>query len=83
MKTIGSFDAKTHLSKILDDVSKGENYIITKHGKPMAELRPVVQVEDFDWNERKDFLKSLRQRIKSVGKIDTEKIKTWRDEGRK
>lgn len=42
-KNIGSFEAKTHLSAVLDRVNKGQTYIITKRGKPIAELRPVNQ----------------------------------------
>jgi len=40
-REIGAFEAKTHLSKLLDDVQKGSRYIITRHGVPVAELRPA------------------------------------------
>ncbi|HMO50846.1 MAG TPA: type II toxin-antitoxin system prevent-host-death family antitoxin [Kiritimatiellia bacterium] len=39
---IGAFEAKTHLSRLLDDVEKGVSIIITRHGKPVAELRPAM-----------------------------------------
>jgi prevent-host-death family protein len=45
-KHIGSFDAKTHLSGIIDDVQKGNDYIITKRGKPVARLIPYKNNED-------------------------------------
>ena len=38
---IGAFEAKTRLSELLDKVSRGHVYRITKRGKPVAELRPV------------------------------------------
>jgi prevent-host-death family protein len=38
MKKIGVFDAKTHLSELIDG---GEPVTITKHGKPVAMLTPV------------------------------------------
>lgn len=38
---IGAFEAKTRLSELLDRVSKGHVYVITKHGRPVAELRPA------------------------------------------
>lgn len=43
MKTmeIGAFEAKTHLSELLEKVRRGKTFFITKHGRPMAELRPV------------------------------------------
>ncbi len=42
MKTIGSFEAKTHLPKLLDRVANGETITITKHGVPVARLVPVT-----------------------------------------
>ncbi len=38
---VGAFEAKTHLSRLLDEVEKGGSVIITRHGKPVAELRPA------------------------------------------
>src|SRR5437870_4861184 len=35
---IDVYDAKTQLPKLLDRVSRGERFVITKHGRPVAEL---------------------------------------------
>ncbi|MBS0168024.1 type II toxin-antitoxin system Phd/YefM family antitoxin [Nitrospira sp. CMX1] len=43
MKTIGAFEAKTHLAALLERVSKGETIIITRHGVPAARLVPVEE----------------------------------------
>lgn len=40
MKTIGAYEAKTHLPRLLDEVEKGERITITKHGRPVAILVP-------------------------------------------
>lgn len=40
MEQVGAFDAKTRLSELLSRASKGESFLITKHGKPMARLVP-------------------------------------------
>jgi prevent-host-death family protein len=40
-KAVGAFEAKTHLSELLDRVGHGQVYVITKRGRPVAELRPV------------------------------------------
>lgn len=40
VKEVGAFEAKTHLSRLLDEVAGGETIYITKHGKRVAELRP-------------------------------------------
>ena len=40
MSEIGAYEAKTHLPKLLERVEKGERFIITRHGRPVAELTP-------------------------------------------
>jgi prevent-host-death family protein len=40
-KEIGAFEAKTRLSELLERVGRGQVYVITKRGRPVAELRPV------------------------------------------
>ena len=40
METVGSFEAKTHLPQLLERTAKGEEFTITKHGKPVARLVP-------------------------------------------
>ncbi len=42
-KKIGVFEAKTRLSELLDKVKQGQVYVITRRGRPAAELRPVGQ----------------------------------------
>jgi len=38
MKTINVQDAKTHLSRLLEQAANGEDVILGKHGRPMARL---------------------------------------------
>ncbi|MEQ8652758.1 MAG: type II toxin-antitoxin system prevent-host-death family antitoxin [Kiloniellales bacterium] len=40
MREIGAFEAKNKLSALLDLVEKGEEVIITRHGKAVARLVP-------------------------------------------
>ena len=41
MSEIGAYEAKTHLPKLLERVEKGERFVITRHGRAVAELGPV------------------------------------------
>jgi prevent-host-death family protein len=41
MKTVGAYEAKTHLSELLEQVARGERITITRHGVPVARLVPV------------------------------------------
>ncbi|MEA3230542.1 MAG: type II toxin-antitoxin system prevent-host-death family antitoxin [Thermodesulfobacteriota bacterium] len=40
METVGAYEAKTHLPKLLERVRKGDRITITKHGIPVAILQP-------------------------------------------
>jgi prevent-host-death family protein len=40
---IGALEAKTHFSRIIAEVEKGQDYIVTKRGKPVAKITPVPQ----------------------------------------
>ncbi len=37
---IGIFEAKTHLSELVDRAEHGETIVITRHGEPVARLVP-------------------------------------------
>ncbi len=40
MESIGAYEAKTHLPRLLERVARGERITITKHGVPVAVLQP-------------------------------------------
>ena len=40
MTTMGFYEARTHLSELLDDVAKGKKVLITRRGKPAALIGP-------------------------------------------
>ena len=48
-------DAKAHLSDLIDRALEGEGVVITRHGRPVVELRPVqppprrITREALDW----------------------------------
>ncbi|MGC2323796.1 MAG: type II toxin-antitoxin system prevent-host-death family antitoxin [Terriglobales bacterium] len=65
MDSIGAFEAKTHLSDLLDRVSKGETITITRHGVPAAMLVPVgEQRKKLTHKEIVEGMRALRRRIK-------------------
>jgi prevent-host-death family protein len=41
MKSINIHQAKTHLSKLVDEAAKGEPFIIAKAGKPLVKVVPI------------------------------------------
>ena len=41
--TVGAYEAKTHLSELLEKVEAGEEITITVAGRPVAQLGPALQ----------------------------------------
>ena len=41
MKTVGAFEGKTHFSAFINEAERGETIVITKNGRPVAQLGPV------------------------------------------
>jgi prevent-host-death family protein len=65
MEMIGAFEAKTHLSALLDRVAKGEKITITRHGVPAAVLMPIAGAENkLTHKEVVDGMRALRRRVK-------------------
>jgi prevent-host-death family protein len=79
MKTVGVFEAKTHLNKLLARVSKGESIRITRRGTPVARLVPDTEGGT---NDLKKIVQEIREISKgaSLGGIT---IRQLIDEGRR
>jgi prevent-host-death family protein len=46
MRSVGAYQAKTHLPELLEAVRGGETVTITRHGNPIAVLRPIEPARD-------------------------------------
>ncbi len=80
METVGAFEAKTHLSDLLDKVAKGETITITRHGVPAALLVPVEKGRHkLTHTEILEGMRDLRKRIKK----DTMSVRQMIEEGRR
>lgn len=79
-KTVGVYEAKTHLPTLLNDVAAGAEITITKHGVPVAKL---VSVQ----NEQKKLTSAeVLAAIRSLPKsplLPGERIKDFIEEGRR
>jgi prevent-host-death family protein len=67
MSEIGAYEAKTHLPRLLDRVQKGERFVITKHGRPVAELVPVAQRDAEQVKRALGELRALRNTLARRG----------------
>lgn len=45
MQTVNIHEAKTHLSRLVEEASQGKTFIIAKSGKPMVKVSPLSEDE--------------------------------------
>ncbi len=84
MREVGAFEAKTHLSTLLEAVEAGEEIMITRRGKPVALLVPVDRVQGPRRAVALDRIAALRQELQAAGAgLTPGSILTARDEGRR
>lgn len=79
MPEVGAYEAKTHLPRLLKRVAQGERFVITKHGRPVAELVPVAQGPRDEIRRAIEDLKDF-QKSHSLGGVS---VRELIEEGRK
>jgi len=80
MATAGAFEAKNHLSELLERARNGERITITKRGVPAAMLVPIESRESIRPAEAVSRLKELRRTLRPM---DRTTIRDLIDEGRR
>jgi antitoxin (DNA-binding transcriptional repressor) of toxin-antitoxin stability system len=81
MKTMGSYDAKTHWSVLLGEVEEGETVAITRNGVLVALVVPPSQARVQDVKQAIESFKKYRRAHLRWG--DGVSIKEAIEEGRK
>jgi len=79
METVGAYEAKTHLPKLLERVIKGERITITKHGVPVAVLQPPESIRRA---EPKRVIAELRE-FRQKRSLDGLSLRDMIEEGRR
>ena len=79
MIEVGIFEAKTHLSALLEKVSQGQEVLITKRGEPIARLVPAQRSDRTQVAATIDTLFEFRKGMK----LDGLDWKALRDTGRR
>ena len=73
MPEIGAFEAKTRLPQLLRRVEAGERFVITRHGRPLAELVPFQPRDSGKVQSAIDALKEF-QRTHSLGGLSVRQM---------
>jgi len=78
MRTVGAYEAKTHLSQLIEEVSQGGQVEITKNGIPVALLIPVPSAQKPDAREVIRQLREFRREVTLGGSSVREMIEEGR-----
>lgn len=62
MESIALNEAKAKLSEVISNTEKGRCYLITKNGKPVAELKPY-SVNNISSNQAVDEILKLQDKV--------------------
>lgn len=76
MRTVGIFEAKNRLSELVSEVERGETVLLTRNGKPVAELVPVSH-DNERANDAMNWILTRRWKLKGLS------IRELIDEGRR
>ncbi len=79
VSAISDFEAKRHLPRLPERVRKGERFVITKHGDPVAELIPFRKRDPEKIRAAIEDLKTF-QKAHSLGAVS---VREMIEEGRK
>lgn len=74
MRSAGIREARQDLTRLLDDVRKGREVVITEHGRPVARLVPVTPRARFP------DLSSVRRRARGAALALTQAVLDDRDD---
>lgn len=69
MRTFNIHEAKTHLSRLVDEAEKGEPFIIAKAGKPKVKVVPIDTPEAKP-KRRIGFMKGMYKLPENFDEID-------------
>ena len=64
---VSAYDAKTHLPKLLERAAKGERFVITRHGRPVAQLIPFDNGDEAAIRGALDKVRRIRKKLERQG----------------
>ena len=84
MQEVGVFEAKTHLGELLAEVAHGASYLITKRGRPVAQLIPVLKAKLSAERDLVAAVEELKKKITQKYGVETEMtLREMIEEGRR
>jgi len=75
--TVGAYEAKTKFSELIARAEKGESFVVTKNGRPVAEIKPV---RAFDHEAARRAGERILARLNAAPKVSEEEAqRNWEE----
>ncbi|MDQ2680267.1 MAG: type II toxin-antitoxin system prevent-host-death family antitoxin [Candidatus Eremiobacteraeota bacterium] len=78
MKTVGIFEGKTHFSALIEEAHNGQTIVVTKNGKPVAQISPLHDTTAGD-----SAAEAMDRILSSTARLNGVTIRELIDEGRR
>jgi prevent-host-death family protein len=79
MHTVGAYEAKTHLPRLLNEVARGHTNVVTKRGIRFAKLVPVREERR---RSKREVVEALHEYQRAAPPLDSVSVKELIAEGR-
>jgi prevent-host-death family protein len=80
MRTVSVAQAKAQLPALLQAAEAGEKVLITRHGKPIAEVRAITESSQKSWTDGLEWLAERRKHYPLAKTDSATLIREMRDE---
>ncbi|MEA2876508.1 MAG: Antitoxin Phd YefM, type toxin-antitoxin system [Hyphomicrobiales bacterium] len=75
--TVGAYEAKTKFSELIARAEKGESFVVTKNGRPVAEIKPP---KAFDRERARQAGERILARLDAAPKVsEAEAQRNWEE----
>jgi prevent-host-death family protein len=79
MRSVGTFEGKTHFSELVAQAEQGETIIVTRNGRPVAQLGPIAP----DCSVKLTAAAAVEELLASNHRLEGIKIRELIDDGRR
>lgn len=85
MEELSTVEAQAQLARLIDRARKGQETVITDHGRPVARVSPVDASDVPSFMDWEAVWRRMRERANAAGvpPFKAEELKALRDEGRR
>jgi prevent-host-death family protein len=83
MAAYGTFETKNRLSELIELAERGEEVVITRHGKPVVQLVKIEETAEEKRKKAEAAVEWIRANRPKTGGLSVDEIKAYIAEGRR